>query len=148
MRWARMRAWPSSRARSWRALLDGHARMRAHLTLRELAAPAVLGLVAYLFEALALQVLARGMGHDVGFGLAVLAIALADVAGMLSFIPGGIGVAEGGLMIVLTLHGMPLADATVLTLLFRLCTLWFGLSLGAAAAAALEVGARRAGRKA
>ena len=125
------------------AILAGHAHLRAHLTWGGLAAPVALGLVAFLFEALALQVLAAGLGYTLPFGVCALAIGLADLAAMLSLVPGGIGVAEGGLVVVLALHGMPIPDATAATLLFRLCTLWFGLALGVAAAGVLELQVRR-----
>lgn len=130
-------------ARHEASIVRGHAELRTHLTWRELAAPSALGLVAFLFEALALQVLGAGLGVEVAFGTAVLAIALADLAGMLSLIPGGLGVAEGALVVVLALHGLSLADATALALLFRACTLWFGLGIGALAAGGLELQVRR-----
>ena len=125
------------------AIVRAHANLREHLGWRELAAPTALGLVGFLFEALALVVLAEGLGIALPFGVAALAIGLADLAAMLSLVPGGIGVAEGGLVVVLVLHDLALADATALTLLFRLCTLWFGLALGAAAAGMLEMQVRR-----
>lgn len=135
-------------ARHREGIVRGHANLRAHLRPGVLAAPTALGLVGFLFETLALQVLAAGLGHALPFGVCALAIGLADLAAMLSLVPGGVGVAEGGLVVVLALHGLPLADATALTLLFRLCTLWLGLALGAGAAGVLELQARRrAGRQ-
>lgn len=130
-------------ARHEEAILRGHANMRSHMSWRELAAPTAIGLVGFLFEALALQVLAQGLGHALPLGACALAIGLADLAAMLSLLPGGLGVAEGGLVVVLALHGIPLADATALALLFRLCTLWYGLALGALAAGWLELQVRR-----
>lgn len=117
-------------ARHERSIALGHAQLRARLAPAELVAPAVLGLVGYLFEVLALQVLAEALGVPLSFGVATLAIALSDIAAMLSLVPGGVGVAEGGLVVVLALYGLPLATATALTLLFRACTLWFGPRAG------------------
>lgn len=113
------------------ALLVGHRRLREHMTLRELAAPATMALAAFLLESLVLYALAaHGLGLDVGIGEAVLILAIVDVAATLSFLPAGIGAAEGGLVALLALDGVGLADAAAVTLLFRVTTLWFGMGLG------------------
>lgn len=118
-----------------------------HLTLRELAAPVALGLVGFLFEGLALQTLAeQGLGLTLPFRSAILVIALVDIAAMLSQVPGGFGVAEGGLVVALRLEGASIADAAALTLLFRASTLWLGFALDALAAAVLHLSQRKAER--
>lgn len=121
-------------------LLAGHERLRAQIHPRRLAAPAAIGLSSFLFEALALQVLvAEGLGLALPFPSAILVLALTDLAGMLSLLPGGLGAAEGSMVVLLHLEGIPLPQATAATLLFRLCTLWYSLALGAAATSALHL---------
>lgn len=116
--------------------------LRAHLHAARLGPPALLGLSAFLLEALALHLLARGLGVDVPVGAAVLLLGTSDVAGMASLLPGGVGAAEGSLVALLALHGAPLPEAAVLTLLFRACTLWWGVVLGMMGVALLQASRR------
>lgn len=125
-----------------RALAD----LRTHLRLGRLAPPSVIGLCAFLLEALALHVLAQGLGVPVGVGLAVLLLGTADVAGLVSVLPGGLVAVEGSLLAVLVLHGVPLADAAALTLVFRVATLWWGILVGVAGVGLLQAQAWRLDR--
>lgn len=54
------------------------------------------------------------------------------LAGALSFMPGGIGGAEG-VMVALLMTQAPAADAVAATVLIRLTTLWFAVAIGALA---------------
>lgn len=122
------------------AMLAGHARLREQMHPRLLLAPGLIGLSAFFFEALALHVLlVAGLGVAFPLGAAILALALTDLAAMLSLLPGGLGAAEGSMVVLLHLEGVPLAEATAATVLFRLCTLWYSLLLGAAATGALHL---------
>lgn len=70
-------------------------------------------------------------GADVGLGLAMVIYAASTIAGALSFLPGGLGVTEGGMAILLVRSGhLEEAVALAATLLIRLATLWFGVLLG------------------
>lgn len=129
-------------------VLDGHARLRGHLTVRELAAPSTMALAAFLLESLALwAIAARGAGLDVSIPEAILMLALVDVAATVSLLPGGIGASEGSLLLLLTLDGAPLAEAAAVTLLFRACALWFAVALGGLGVAALHLDGRLARRR-
>jgi uncharacterized protein (TIRG00374 family) len=132
-------------ARHRHALAAALHDLRAHLDAARLVPPALLGLAAFLLEALALHVLARGLGLDVGVGAAILLLGTADLAAMLSLLPGGILAAEGSLVALLALQDVPLPEAAVLTLVFRACTLWWGVLLGGAGVAFLQ--ARHARRR-
>ncbi len=70
-------------------------------------------------------------GAHVDVGLAMVIYAASTIAGALSFLPGGLGVTEGGMAILLVESARieePVALAA--TLLIRLATLWFGVLLG------------------
>ena len=56
--------------------------------------------------------------------------AVAVLAGVLSFLPGGLGSTEAVMTALLAARGMPLAQAILLTITFRLMTLWFAVALG------------------
>jgi uncharacterized protein (TIRG00374 family) len=71
-------------------------------------------------------------GTQVDLGLAMVIYAATTIAGALSFLPGGLGVTEAS-MTMLLVHGAAKVDkATALdaTLLTRLATLWFAVLLG------------------
>ena len=70
-------------------------------------------------------------GAHVEVGLAMVIYAASTIAGALSFLPGGLGVTEGGMAILLVQSGhVDQAVALAATLLIRLATLWFGVLLG------------------
>lgn len=50
--------------------------------------------------------------------------------GAVSFIPGGIGVAEGSLVSLFHLQGIEVTTAIVLVVMIRLLTLWYGVTIG------------------
>lgn len=52
------------------------------------------------------------------------------ILGAVSFIPGGIGVAEGSLAGLFNLQGIDISTAFVLVVIIRLFTLWYGVAVG------------------
>lgn len=73
-------------------------------------------------------------GAQVDLGLAMVIYAATSIAGALSFLPGGLGVTEGAMTILLVQSAARIDQATALdaTLLTRLATLWFAVLLGLA----------------
>lgn len=71
-------------------------------------------------------------GTQVDLGLAMVIYAATSIAGALSFLPGGLGVTEGAMTILLVRSAAQIDQATALdaTLLTRLATLWFAVLLG------------------
>jgi uncharacterized protein (TIRG00374 family) len=139
-------AWP----RPTRALIDlvtrpaRLARFRAPLqemygglaTLcrpRALAGATALALPAWACECVGFAVIVNAFpGAHVDLGLAMVIYASTTIAGALSFLPGGLGVTEGAMTMLLVrwatrLDGAMAFDATLLT---RLATLWFAVLLG------------------
>ncbi len=93
-----------------------------------------LGAVSWLGEGIGFYLLLVGLGLTPGWdllSLAVFTLAFSTVVGAVSALPGGLGAAEASIagMLVL-LGGIPGAAASAGTLLIRLATLWFGVSLG------------------
>jgi uncharacterized protein (TIRG00374 family) len=71
-------------------------------------------------------------GAEVQVGLATVIYAATSIAGALSFLPGGLGVTEGAMTVLLVKSAEHIDQATALdaTLLTRLATLWFAVLLG------------------
>jgi uncharacterized protein (TIRG00374 family) len=97
-----------------------------------LAWSTALSIAAWLCECVGFALIISAFpGADVPFGLATLIYASTTIAGALSFLPGGLGVTEGGMTILLVQSGhVEQAVAVAATLLIRLATLWFGVLLG------------------
>ena len=64
------------------------------------------------------------------FGLVLMAYGAAAVLAMIPITPGGLGFVEAGLVSLLTLAGIPAADALVATLAYRIVSFWLPLALG------------------
>ncbi|MDF1500498.1 MAG: lysylphosphatidylglycerol synthase transmembrane domain-containing protein [Anaerolineales bacterium] len=93
-----------------------------------------LGTAAWFGEGVAMYLVLLGLGVPPGgeiLGLAVFVLAFSTVIGAVSALPGGLGAAELSIagMLALTL-GLEASTAAAATLLIRLGTLWFGVTLG------------------
>jgi len=105
---------------------------------RTLMAPGALALtialsaVSWFCECLAFYLVLHGLGIDLTVRAATFLYAFASLAGAVSMLPGGLGVAEGSLTGLLVALGTPLPDAAAATLLIRAATLWFAVGLGSA----------------
>jgi uncharacterized membrane protein YbhN (UPF0104 family) len=99
----------------------------------------LISLVSWFGECVAFYYVLRGLGVPESFLLlqqATFVFAASTLFGLVSFLPGGLGVSEAsstGLLVLL----IPMASgpATTATIIIRFCTLWFGVTLGAIALA-------------
>lgn len=100
---------------------------------RVLAWSTGLSVAAWACEGLGFAIIVGGFpGASVGIGLALLIYAATTIAGALSFLPGGLGVTEGAMTLLLVANavGVDRGTATAATILTRLATLWFAVLLG------------------
>ncbi len=105
----------------------------------------VLAAVSWFFECLAAYVCVRGLGLDVSLAETTAVFCFASLAGAVSFIPGGLLVAEGSMAgLFRRLGDATNASAAAATVLVRLATLWFAVAIGLAALLVEERLARRA----
>jgi uncharacterized membrane protein YbhN (UPF0104 family) len=115
-----------------------------------LAAATALAVPAWGCECVGFALIVNGFpGAHVALGHAIVIYAATTIAGALSFLPGGLGVTEGAMTMLLVrgavgLDGAAAFDATLLT---RLATLWFAvlLGLGCLVVARRRASARRRG---
>jgi uncharacterized membrane protein YbhN (UPF0104 family) len=104
---------------------------RALLETRLFLGMTVLSAVSWFFECLAAYVCVRGLRLDLSLVDTVVVFSLGSLAGALSFLPGGLGVAEGSMTgLIQVLGDVPKAAAVAATVLIRLATLWFAVALG------------------
>jgi uncharacterized membrane protein YbhN (UPF0104 family) len=104
---------------------------RALLQTRLLLGMTVLSAVSWFCECLAAYVCVRGLRLDLSLVDTVLVFSLGSLAGALSFLPGGLGVAETSMTgLIQVLSDASRAAAVAATVLIRLATLWFAVALG------------------
>jgi putative heme transporter len=63
---------------------------------------------------------------------------------MLPIVPGGIGVVEGSLAVILAAYGANQAQALSAALVFRIVSFWFAIAVGWISVAVIAKQARRA----
>ncbi|MDR3584409.1 MAG: lysylphosphatidylglycerol synthase transmembrane domain-containing protein [Desulfosporosinus sp.] len=108
-------------------------------TPRILLSATLLSILAWSAEASAFYIILHRIGFNASLPFAFAVYALAALAGALSFLPGGLGGTEAVMVGLLLMGGMPEAQAIAATVVIRLTTLWFAVSLGVMA---LVVGRR------
>jgi glycosyltransferase 2 family protein len=93
----------------------------------------LLSIVAWLCECVAFWIVLRGFPEaTASLKLCTFIYATMTIAGALSFLPGGLGVQEIGMvkLLVAQARGVTEATAAAATFITRLCTLWFAVLLG------------------
>lgn len=120
-------------------LLTAYLSMKELLSWRILLISTIISLVSWFGECIAMYFVLRGVGVAPSFLLlqqATFVFAASTLFGLISFLPGGLGVSEGSSTLMLErLIPLPAGPATTATIIIRFCTLWFGITLGAVALA-------------
>ncbi len=87
---------------------------------RQLRAPFWWAFMANLTEVLAVYVVYLAFGKLVNFGAITLAYAIANFAGLVSVLPGGVGIYEGLMTAVLASTGIPAGVSLPVTVMYRI----------------------------
>jgi glycosyltransferase 2 family protein len=114
-------------------LRDFHVATAALVRPAPLLIATALSSVSWLLECVAFWVVVGGMpGAAVSLRAATFIYASMTVAGALSFLPGGLGVTEAGMLALLIRLGSGLdrGSSAAATFVTRACTLWFAVALG------------------
>ncbi|MGD0284049.1 MAG: lysylphosphatidylglycerol synthase transmembrane domain-containing protein [Candidatus Saccharimonadales bacterium] len=86
---------------------------------KELKQPLIYATLANLTEVLAIYVVYGAFGHWVNIGAIILAYAVANFAGLVSVLPGGIGIFEALMTAVLAAAGIPIGLSIPVTVMYR-----------------------------
>lgn len=88
----------------------------------------------HAIDAATLVLTARAFGFSVPFPVAAAGYLAGNLGAIVSFLPGGVGLYEGGMIAALhAIGGVPPAPAVAATLLYRLLSLWLPLPAAVAA---------------
>ncbi len=98
---------------------------------RDLPVLILVSALAWFWECWGLLYAVRAFGETITLTHGVGIYSLATLFGALAFLPGGLGVTEGSLALMLgSQAGLPAGAAAAATLLIRATTLWFAVGLG------------------
>ncbi len=107
-----------------------HASLLKLIKVRELLLTSFLASFSWFFEGVGLYFAVTGFDNQISILQAVFAFSFSSVAGALSMIPGGIGVAEASITGLLQYFSISSEVAVASTLIIRFGTLWFGVMVG------------------
>jgi uncharacterized protein (TIRG00374 family) len=102
---------------AFREFHDSYMELRAKR--RELKGPFWWSVVVNLTEVLVIYVVYIAFGEWVNLGAIILAYAIANFAGLVSVLPGGVGVYEALMTTVLSAAGIPVAVSLPVTVMYR-----------------------------
>lgn len=97
---------------------------------QQLKSPALYAMLANLTELLTLYVVYIAYGSYVNIGAVIIAYALANFAGLIAILPGGVGVYEGLMTIVMVSAGVPAGLALSVTVMYRVLNMILSLPIG------------------
>jgi len=107
-----------------------HQSFQKSLDWKYLIGNSMISVLAWFMECLAIFFVIYGFGESIGIIISTFIFSFASLAGAVSLIPGGLGVAEATLSGLLVLFGLPSSIAVGAALIMRLGTLWYGAILG------------------
>jgi uncharacterized protein (TIRG00374 family) len=97
---------------------------------RGLKWPFIWALLANFWEIMAVYVVYIAFGQFVNFGAVIIAYAVANFAGLVSILPGGIGIYEGLMTLVLAAGGIPSSVSLPVTVMYRVLNMLVQLPPG------------------
>lgn len=109
---------------------EAHVTFKKSIESKYLIGMSLLAILAWFLECLSIFFVIQGFGESINLVLSVFLYSFSTLLGALSFIPGGLGVAEASLSGFLVLFGLSSSIAVGAALIMRFGTLWYGAILG------------------
>jgi len=85
---------------------------------------------SWSFECFGFYLILTNFGQSISILWSTFVFAFSIIAGAVSMLPGGLGVTEGSLSLILIKGGIPSETAIATTIIIRVVTLWFAVVLG------------------
>ena len=107
-----------------------HKTFEATMESKGLIGMSLLSAFAWFFECLGMYIVILGFKESLNITLATFIFSFASLAGAVSMIPGGLGVAEATISGLLQFFGSAPATSVGIAIIIRLGTLWYGAIMG------------------
>ncbi len=107
-----------------------HQTFQKTIETKYLVGMSFLSMLAWFLECLALFLIINGFQQSLNILLSTFTFSFASLAGAVSMIPGGLGVAEATLSGLLVFFGLNPSAAVGVAIVIRFGTLWYGAVLG------------------
>lgn len=101
------------------------------LSITPLVLMTMLSIVSWGFECFGFYLILKNFGMQIDVLWAFFSYSFATIVGALSMLPGGLGVTEGSLTLMLVQKGLSEHNAFAATFIVRAVTLWFAVFVGA-----------------
>ena len=118
------------KGRSKKMVLDFTDSVKDNFSNHTLAKAFPLSILAWSIQSFSLVIVAYAFGFEANMLLLMGIYCISILAGALSFIPGGVGVAEGAMSILLISIGMDPSLAIITSIIVRALTLWLAVGVG------------------
>lgn len=109
---------------------DVYTNSRKLFTVKTLFISTIISSISWFFECLALYILLVSLGASVDIFASTFIFSFSSIFGSILVLPGGLGAAEGSFVVLLMMSGVPRMITSVATIVIRLATLWFGVTIG------------------
>lgn len=107
-----------------------HKTFEATMEPKGLIGMSLLSAFAWFFECIGMYIVILGFNESIGITLATFIFSFASLAGAVSMIPGGLGVAEATISGLLQFFGLAPATSVGIAIIVRFGTLWYGAIMG------------------
>ncbi len=107
-----------------------HRTFEATMEPKGLIGMSLLSAFAWFFECLGMYIVILGFKESINITLATFIFSFASLAGAVSMIPGGLGVAEATISGLLQFFGFMPALSVGIAIIIRFGTLWYGAIMG------------------
>jgi len=101
------------------------------LSVKPLVLMTLLSAISWGFECVGYFLVVKSFGLNTDMLWAFFSYSFATIIGALSMLPGGLGVTEGSLTLMVIKKGLAENDALASTFIIRVVTLWFAVFVGA-----------------
>lgn len=107
-----------------------HTTFQKSITSKYLVGLSVVAVFAWFLECLSIYFVILGFGQSLNLIISIFIYSFSTLLGAVSFIPGGLGVADASLSGFLILFGLSSSVSVGAALIMRFGTLWYGAILG------------------
>lgn len=100
------------------------------LKIKPLILMTLVSLISWSFECLGYYIILKNFQINFGLVWASFSYAFSTIVGAVSMLPGGLGLTEGSLTILLVQKNVPVEISVATTFIIRVVTLWFAVLVG------------------